>query len=228
MTILQHTQKAPALRNEGSGSKERPKQKKPKKQVRQQPAEVTQEVEGANTAEATRTTETAEQRQLTPTAKEAVRLNILEALDLITEKMTTLPNPEQYLQMREELTNTLKICQKRLEQYEEKTFIPMLERHQTDNLRLGKYEVSYRPSKKRIIDMEKLKTALIDNPQQINLFLKKPEFKTLEKCRQLLLKLGVYSDVYSVKIGKQPILNIKDTNTIKRKLEETAELEDEE
>jgi hypothetical protein len=66
-------------------------------------------------------------------------LNLLDALDFITDKITRLQDPESYLQARSEFLQTLKICQKRLEKHEEATFIPMLEQAGTDSLRFGRH-----------------------------------------------------------------------------------------
>lgn len=157
-----------------------------------------------------------------------VKLNLLDTLDFITDKITKLQEPTVYLQARTEFLQTLKICQKRLERHEENTFIPMLEAKQTDNLKLGKWEVTFRPSKKTVIDEDRLKIAL-PNPEQLKLFLKPPEFKTLPECRRLLLNLNIFCDVYTVKQGKKPILNIIDTNTIKREIESQGqEIEEDE
>ncbi len=157
-----------------------------------------------------------------------VKLNLLDALDLMTDKIIELQEPTSYLQARSEFTQMLKFCQKRLEKYEEKTFIPMLAEKQTDTLRLGKYEITYKPSKKRTIDEFKLKQVL-PSAEQFKLFLKAPEFKNMQECQNLLLSLGIYSDVYTEKLGKKPILNIIDTNTIKRSLaDEQQEVEEDE
>ncbi len=163
-----------------------------------------------------------EDRQLIPESQNSqplTKLNLLDALDLITDKIIELKEEASYLQARTEFLQILKICQKRLEKHEEKTFIPILEGEQTDTLRLGKYEITYKPSKKRTIDEKKLEQVL-PRSEQFKLFLKPPEFKNIQECQNLLLKLGIYSDVYTTKLGKKPILNIVDTNLIKRKLEE--------
>jgi hypothetical protein len=164
-------------------------------------------------------------KHLTPANYPLRKLNLLDALERVTNKITQL-DPHNYLQARTEFLQTLKICQKRLEKYEEKTFIPILEKEGKDTLRLGKFEVSFKPSQKIAIDETKLKAALT-NPNQFNIFLKKPEFKPMQECKALLLALGIYSDVFTVKEGKKPILNITDTNTIRRRLEEVETDEDE-
>jgi hypothetical protein len=152
-----------------------------------------------------------------------VKQNLLDTLYLMTDKIIDLKEPTSYLQARTEFIQMLKLCQKRLEKHEEKTFIPLLAKEQTDTLRLGKYEITYKPSKKRTIDASKLKQAL-PSPEQFKLFLKPPEFKNMQECQNLLFNLGILSDVYTIKEGKKPILNIVDTNTIKRPL---VEVEDE-
>jgi hypothetical protein len=147
-----------------------------------------------------------------------VKVNLLDMLELVTHNIKALP-PEEYLEARSQLLQTLKLCQKLLEKHEERTFLPLLKEQQTDTLRYGKYEVSYKVSEKRGIDERKLRAALLD-PEHIKLFLKPQEFKPIVECRELLFKLGIYSDVYTTKQGKKPILHITDTNTIKTKLEE--------
>lgn len=151
----------------------------------------------------------------------SLKLNILEALELITDKITALPTFE-YLPARSEFMQILKICLKRLEKHEEKTFIPLLEAEPNRTLRLGKYAVTYKPSQKTVIDENKLKQAL-PNPEQFKFFLKPAEFKNMQECKTLLLKLRVFSDVFATKLGKKPILHISDTNTLKREIENQEE-----
>jgi hypothetical protein len=167
------------------------------------------------------------QNQLKPANQALVKLNLLDALDFITDKITKLEDPTSYLQARSEFLKSLNFCQNRLEKHEKKTFIPMLEKQKTDTLRLDKYVISFKPSKKTVIDSEKLTQAL-SSREQIAIFQKPPEFKTLPECRRLLLNLGILSDVFTIKQGKKPILNIIDTNTIRRPLAEVEMNEAEE
>lgn len=148
-----------------------------------------------------------------------VKHNLLDFIDLFTEQLTNIKDMETYLQVRSEFLQVLKLSEKTLALHETKTFIPMLEQHSTDSLRFGKWEVSYKPSQKREIDAGKL-TAALPKPELIGKFYKKPEFKTLPECQRLMHKLGVYSDVFTTKQGKKPILKIIDTNTIKQEIEE--------
>lgn len=160
-----------------------------------------------------------------------VKLNLLDTLEFITSKITELEDTESYLQARTEFLEVLKRCEKRLARHEENKFINLMNEQETDTLRFGRYEVTYQLSKKTVIDSNKLKNALetTGKPEQFNLFLKESEFKTLPKCRHLLKKLNILSDVYGIKEGKKLILNIVDTNTIKQEVEsiETAETEEE-
>lgn len=204
------TVKAPALELEGLQEQQAPQEFEQVNQLEREEIDTVQE----------------NLNQLSTTNNQHfVKLNLLDTLEFITEKITKLSEPTTYLQARSEFLQTFKLCLKLLERHEENTFIPMLEKADTDTLRLGRYEISFKPSKKTVIDEGKLKNALQD-PNQIKVFLKQPEFKTLPECRRLLLNLGILSDVFTIKEGKKPILNIIDTNTVKRKLEMETETEE--
>jgi hypothetical protein len=148
-----------------------------------------------------------------------IKLHFAELAEQLTEKVTSIKDLESYLEARSVLFETLKTCQKMLEWHEEKTLIPRLEQEQNRTIKVNKWQLSYKPSQKTAIDINKLKAAL-SNPEHVKYFFKKPEFKPMNQCKDLLLKLGVYGDVYTTKTGKKPILHITDTNTVRRKAEE--------
>lgn len=155
-------------------------------------------------------------------------INALELFEHFTDIATSIKDASTYLEFRSQLLDTLKRCQRSLEIHEARTFIPLLAEMKTDTMRFGKYEVSYKPSSKRAIDMKKLQAA-VSNWEILELLFKPKEFKPLHQCREILFKNGVYSDVYTTKIGKKPILHIIDANTIKKELEpqEVEETEEE-